>query len=105
MCGWYTLTDLSSIATRFGLSGPGGPANDPRFNIAPSQQVPVVAGTPQGRELRLMRWGFQPAWMKQPKAPPPINARAETLLERPLYRGAIAHGRCLIPADGFYEWT
>ena len=52
-----------------------------------------------------MRWGFQPAWMKgDGKRPPPINARGESLLERPMFRGAVAHGRCLIPADGFYEW-
>ena len=105
MCGRYTLIDRPSIATRFGLLELGKPAMDPRFNIAPSQQVPVVVGTPQGRELRLMRWGFQPTWMRDPKRPPPINARAETLLERPLFRGATAHSRCLIPADGFYEWT
>ena len=52
-----------------------------------------------------MRWGFRPAWMKDAgKRPPAINARAETILERPLFRGAVTHGRCLIPADGFYEW-
>ena len=105
MCGRYTLTDRSSLATRFGLFGLGEPADDPRFNVAPSQQVPVVVGTPEGRVLRLMRWGFQPAWMPKPKRPPPINARGETLLARPLFRGAVARGRCLIPADGFYEWA
>ena len=52
-----------------------------------------------------MRWGFQPAWMAgKSKRPPPINARGETLLERPMFKGAVGKGRCLIPADGFYEW-
>jgi putative SOS response-associated peptidase YedK len=52
-----------------------------------------------------MRWGFQPAWMRgDGQRPPPINARGESLLDRPMFRGAVAHGRCLIPADGFYEW-
>jgi putative SOS response-associated peptidase YedK len=105
MCGRYTLIDRPNIATRFGLLELGKLETDPRFNVAPSQQVPVVVETPSGRGLRLMRWGFQPAWMKDPRRPPPINARAETLVERPLFRGAVAHGRCLIPADGFYEWS
>jgi putative SOS response-associated peptidase YedK len=58
-----------------------------------------------GRAIRDMRWGFQPGWSKPlPGRPPPINARAETLLDRALFRDAVAAGRCIIPADGFYEW-
>jgi putative SOS response-associated peptidase YedK len=55
--------------------------------------------------LTELRWGFRPAWLKSPKGPPPINARAETLLERPMFRGSVARGRCSLPADGFYEWA
>jgi putative SOS response-associated peptidase YedK len=77
----------------------------PRYNIAPSQLVPVVVERPEGRALQHMRWGFQPAWAAPaPNRPAPINARAETLLERPLFRGAVVRRRCLIVADGFYEW-
>src|SRR5262249_21751999 len=75
-----------------------------RYNVAPTQRVPVVVPQDATRSLRLMRWGYRPRWMTSPKAPAPINARAETLGEKPLYRGALASGRCLIPADGYYEW-
>jgi putative SOS response-associated peptidase YedK len=77
----------------------------PRYNIAPQQQVLTLTGTPDGRALRVMRWGFRPGWFTaSAKLPPPINARAETLSEKPLFRGAVKSGRCLIPAHGFYEW-
>jgi putative SOS response-associated peptidase YedK len=105
MCGRYTVRDPDSIAARFGIDDFHETKIPPRFNVAPAQLVPVVVREPTGRALRPMRWGFQPAWMKQPKGPPPINARAETLVERPLFRAALARGRCLIPADGFYEWA
>lgn len=78
---------------------------EPRYNIAPQQQVLTFTGTPDGRQLQAMRWGFRPGWFTaSAKQPPPINARAETLLERPMFRGAVRSGRCLIPAHGFYEW-
>ena len=77
----------------------------PRFNIAPSQDVLTIAAGPNGPEVRQMRWGFQPAWMRDPKVPPPINARAETILEKKMFRDALRPGRCLIPSDGFYEWA
>jgi putative SOS response-associated peptidase YedK len=63
----------------------------------------VVEGQ-EGRALELMRWGFRPAWMKDLRQPPPINARAETLLDRPFFRGSVRRNRCIIPASGFYEW-
>jgi putative SOS response-associated peptidase YedK len=109
MCGRYTLTSPAELQQRFGFVDfheTRPPPAVPRFNVAPSQTVPVVVETPRGRILRPMRWGFRPAWMREaPKRPPPINARAETLLERPMFRGALTRGRCLIPADGFYEWA
>jgi putative SOS response-associated peptidase YedK len=105
MCGRYTLTSPEDIAARFGLGALAETRIEPRFNVAPSQAVPVIVDGEAGPTLTTMRWGFQPAWMKSDgQRPPPINARGESLLERPMFRGAVAHGRCLIPADGFYEW-
>jgi putative SOS response-associated peptidase YedK len=105
MCGRYTVRNPDSIAARFGIADFHETKIPPRFNVAPSQVVPVVVEGTDGRAFRRMRWGFQPAWMQQPEGPPPINARAETLVERPMFRSALARGRCLIPADGFYEWA
>ena len=79
----------------------------PRENIAPSEPIPVVRQTGrQGRELVAMRWGLIPSWVKDPNEfSMLINARSETALEKPSFRAAMRHRRCLIPADGFYEWT
>lgn len=78
----------------------------PRFNIAPTQYVPVVVPDPEGgRRLRMMRWGLIPRWAKDPTiGSKMINARAETLAEKPAFKPALARRRCLVPADGFYEW-
>jgi putative SOS response-associated peptidase YedK len=104
MCGRYTLTDPGQLPLRFDVEV-NADTLLPRYNIAPSQLVPVVVERPEGRALQPMRWGFQPAWAAPaPNRPAPINARAETLLERPLFRGAVVRRRCLIVADGFYEW-
>ena len=104
MCGRYTLTGPGQLPLRFDVEV-NADTLLPRYNIAPSQLVPVVVERPEGRALQHMRWGFQPAWATAaPNRPAPINARAETLLERPLFRGAVARRRCLIVADGFYEW-
>jgi putative SOS response-associated peptidase YedK len=106
MCGRYTLTSPEDIAARFGLGALAETRIEPRFNVAPSQGVPVIVEREEmGPTLTTMRWGFQPAWMRgDGQRPPPINARAESLLERPMFRSSVARGRCLIPADGFYEW-
>ncbi len=105
MCGRYTLTNPEDVAARFGLGALTETRIEPRFNMAPSQAVPVIVAHDDQPTIELMRWGLQPAWMRDDgKRPPPINARSETLLERPMFRSAVAHGRCLIPADGFYEW-
>jgi putative SOS response-associated peptidase YedK len=73
-----------------------------RYNIAPSQEILAVRDTDGDRELSFLAWGLIPSWSKEPKGN--INARAETLLEKPSFREAFKHRRCLIPADGFYEW-
>jgi putative SOS response-associated peptidase YedK len=80
---------------------------EPRYNIAPTQDVIVVRANPEDgrRSAATMRWGLLPSWMKgKASGPPMINARAETLAEKPAFRGALRARRCLIPADGFYEW-
>jgi putative SOS response-associated peptidase YedK len=83
------------------------PALTPRYNIAPTQVVPVVRIGAQGehREVALMKWGLIPSWAKDAKiGNRMINARAETAVEKPAFRGAFKKRRCLVPADGFYEW-
>ena len=106
MCGRFTLFDSSdSLAERFGL-GEVTPFS-PRYNIAPAQAVAVVRIPAEGaaRELALMRWGLVPSWAKDPSVGyRMINARAETAPEKPAFRAAIRRRRCLVPADGFYEW-
>ncbi|HEY8285630.1 MAG TPA: SOS response-associated peptidase [Chloroflexota bacterium] len=104
MCGRFTLTNIGQLSLRFDVDTTGAQLA-PRYNVAPSQQVPVIVGTAHGHALRWMRWGYPPARrLGEVVGPPPINARAETLLDRPLFRQALTLRRCLIPADGFYEW-
>ena len=77
----------------------------PRYNVAPTQPVPVILQKEGARHFRLMRWGLLPSWVKDPqKFSLVINARAETVLEKPAFKNAIKRRRCLIPADGYYEW-
>ncbi len=106
MCGRFTLFDSAdSVAERFGL--PDTPSLSPRYNIAPSQTVAAVRIPPGGgaRELVPLRWGLVPSWAKDPAiGNRMINARAETVADKPAFRSAIRRRRCLVPADGFYEW-
>jgi putative SOS response-associated peptidase YedK len=106
MCGRFTLFDSAdSVAERFGL--PETPSLSPRYNIAPSQTVAAVRIPPGGgaRELVWLRWGLVPSWAKDPAiGNRMINARAETVAEKHAFRSAIRRRRCLVPADGFYEW-
>lgn len=85
------------------------PSNDlpetPNYNVCPTVQIPVVTSDAGGRRLRPMRWGFIPRWYKKPNGGPLlINARAETISEKPAFRDACRERRCLIPVTGFYEW-
>lgn len=85
------------------------PSNDlpetPNYNVCPTVQIPVVTAGGAGRRLRPMRWGFIPHWYKKPNdGPLLINARAETIAEKPAFREACRTRRCLIPVTGFYEW-
>jgi len=105
MCGRFTLTlDPDEVQTAFNLSEPPPADLAPRYNIAPSQAVAVIAnGT--SRKLEFFKWGLIPSWAKDPKIGNRlINARAETLAEKPSFRAALKKRRCLILADGFYEW-
>lgn len=82
------------------------PALAPRYNVAPSTECPVVGQTPEGRrKLRLLRWGLIPSWAKDPKiGTRMINARAESVADKPAFRGPFKKRRVLVPADGFFEW-
>ncbi len=76
-----------------------------RYNVAPTQPVPVVILEQGARHFRLMRWGFMPSWVKEPKTfALLINARSETVQDKPAFKNAIKRRRCLLPADGYYEW-
>ncbi len=106
MCGRYTLsTDLKIIAKRFAATVADEiPSVVQRYNIAPTQKVIVVSDGGQ-RVIKQMRWGLIPSWAKDASiGNRMINARAETLAEKPAFRAALKKRRCIIPADGFYEW-
>jgi len=106
MCGRFTLiTPAETIAEQFQL--PEVPSLSPRYNIAPTQPVAAVRQPPGngGRELAMLRWGLIPFWAKDPKiGARMINARSETVAEKPAFRAAFRRRRCLVLADGFYEW-
>ena len=107
MCGRYSLTTAPEAIRRLCEVTAPLPNVPPRYNIAPSQDVPVVRPTVEGkgRELTLLRWGLVPHWADSPKIGyRTINARAETVATKPTFRAAFRARRCLIPADGFYEW-
>jgi len=105
MCGRYTNRfTWKELHERLDLIGT--PLNlRPRYNVAPSQDVAVVRASNAGRTLAMLRWGLIPGWARDPTIGHKlINARSETAAEKPSFRSAFRHRRCLIPADGFYEW-
>jgi putative SOS response-associated peptidase YedK len=105
MCGRFALSDTQQLSLRFEVEVGDERSLIPRYNVAPTQFVPVIVEERAGRVLRMMRWGFKPPWKQAPGgAPDPINARAETLMDRPMFRPSVVKRRCLIPANGFYEW-
>lgn len=110
MCARYTLSHPEgSLAVLFGALGLAADATDvrPRFNVAPTQQAPVVVEGPKGvRRVEFRQWGLVPSWADDPSiGSRMINARSETVGEKPSFRAALRARRCLVPADGFYEWT
>ena len=106
MCGRFTLTTSSAeLAEHFDLAET--PQLAPRYNVAPAQEVAAVRVLVQGkgREVQMLHWGLIPSWAKDPKVGyRMINARCETVETKPSYRAAYRRRRCLVLADGFYEW-
>lgn len=104
MCGRYALnSELFEVQHAFKIGAQSNWAQ--RFNITPTQPALIVTRNGQDRAGNLVRWGFIPSWAKDPAAMSLIiNARSETLAEKPSFRAAYSHRRCLIPATGFYEW-
>jgi putative SOS response-associated peptidase YedK len=111
MCGRYTLTSNEQIAEDLQASVDASVAADPwwkpRFNVAPTQPAPVVTRHDGARTIELMRWGLVPHWAGPGGKKPPlmINARVESLMAKQMFRDALAHKRCLVPMDGFFEWV
>ena len=110
MCGRYTLTSNEGIVDDLEASlDPDAPKNEwwkPRFNVAPTQDAPVCVLHDGARRIEMMRWGLVPFWASRGSYKPPlmINARIESIDTKPVFRDALARKRCLVPADGFFEW-
>jgi putative SOS response-associated peptidase YedK len=106
MCGRFTLQySLDMLSEIFGT--PLLQDIKPRYNIAPTQQVPVIRTSPghNKRHLDMLKWGLIPSWAKDPSiGSKMINARSETVHEKPSFRTSLEHRRCIVPASGFYEW-
>ena len=104
MCGRFVLySPLNQLMALFGIEAIACEATA-SYNIAPTREVVAVIQRPE-RRMGLLRWGFVPSWAKEPpKGRPMINARLETIARKPAFRAAFSRKRCLIPADGFYEW-
>lgn len=108
MCGRATIIDpegLEQIAVEFHRQFVPGDWKRPRYNIRPTQDLPVVRVVDGELEFTLLRWGLIPSWSKEPEPRfPTFNARGETLADKPTFRGPFKNRRCLILIDGFYEW-
>jgi len=104
MCGRFTLLrPPNELAEAFDLDGV--PELAPRYNVAPTQTVLTLRSGASGREWALMKWGLVPSWCADAKgAAKLINARSETAAKKPAFRSAFKKRRCVVPADGFYEW-
>src|ERR1700758_2141504 len=108
MCGRYRLSRRKQIIEEYFETAPWDDDWDPRYNIAPTQPVPVIRQHPKEpiREISLMKWGLIPHWAKNAsESAKTMNARSETAAIRPAFRDPMRFRRCLIPADGFYEWA
>ena len=103
MCGRFALKNPQALKAAFDLDEI--PDIKPRYNIAPTQDIAIIRFSPAGRKLSMAHWGLIPSWAKESgKSYSTINARAETVDTKPTFRAPFKHHRCLIPADGFYEW-
>jgi putative SOS response-associated peptidase YedK len=105
MCGRYSLTKPIKTLKEHFQAIAVEMDHDARYNIAPSQSAPIVITGEQGSEIHALRWGLIPSWAKDPSlGNRMINARAETVHEKPSFRSSLKKRRCLVPVDGFYEW-
>ena len=110
MCGRYTITRQEGLVEELeAVLDPKVAQSEwwkPRFNVAPTQDAPVVTQRDGVRTIEMMRWGLIPFWAAKNNAKPPlmINARIESVESKPMFRDALARKRCLVPADGFFEW-
>lgn len=106
MCGRFLLTsDPARLTRRFGITSEAPSLPPPRWNIAPTQPILAVVDTPQGSRLGPLTWGFVPPWTSELRgARRPINARAETVATSRMFAASLDRRRCVVPADGFYEW-
>jgi putative SOS response-associated peptidase YedK len=105
MCARYVITSpAAAVRALFGYAEK--PKFPPRYNVAPTQPIPIVRLDQGKRVLALARWGFLPAWVKDPRSfSLLVNARGESVADKPAFRNAMRRRRCLVPADGFYEWS
>ena len=106
MCGRYTITvTLEELESMFRLGPLDNPNYRPRYNVAPGQMIPAILAHEGKNRLGELRWGLLPSWSQgEPSGRPLINARSESVHEKPAFRELLRTRRCLIPADGFYEW-
>lgn len=106
MCGRFTITDpIDAIMDRYYASIADGFEYRPNYNAAPMQNIPTIIGSKDGNRLGSLRWGLVPVWAKDDKiGNKMINARAETLAQKPAFKRLINSKRCIIPTNGFYEW-
>lgn len=105
MCGRYVVEGVQELSERFQLRDVGL-LFEPTYNAAPTELLPVIIEDDEGaRRLRLMRWGLIPRWSRPGgKSVQPINARSETLREKPMFKPLLSRRRCIVPASGYYEW-
>jgi putative SOS response-associated peptidase YedK len=106
MCGRFTITvSIADLMLRYFIATASLPSYQPRYNAAPLQMIPAVIHDGRQNRLGQLRWGLVPSWAKDERmAGKMINARAETLLQKPSFKHLISRKRCVIPADSFYEW-
>ncbi len=105
MCGRFSIIDdIDKICQRFSCAT-ADLDFEPRFNVAPTQEVPVIINSQDRNEVKLMRWGLIPHWAKDRKIGSRlINARMETISEKPSFRSSFRHRRCIVPSSGYFEW-
>lgn len=105
MCGRYVQTSpADALAARFGARLPEGIAWTPRWNVAPGTRAPLVRDDGAGPVVACLTWGLFPSWAPDDSGLRPINARAEGIAGKPMFRAALKHRRAVVAADGFYEW-